>query len=233
MNIPQNPRAEIQQLIQQGDLEGLLVKAGELHGHFCPYLALGVKAAYTALKRLGIEQSTGMEEIVAIVETNNCFSDGIQMVTGCTFANNALIYHDLGKTAVTVARRDGAGIRIVLKDEWRDAFNTRHPEAYALFKKIVVDREEATPAEQERLMQVWTESSFDQLGLPEEEIFDVKPVEIEVPPFAPIFASVRCSICGESLMETRARVKDGKPVCITCAGAEHYVLDGSGISIRR
>jgi formylmethanofuran dehydrogenase subunit E len=28
--------------------------------------------------------NTGMEELVAIVECNNCFVDGIQVVTGCT-----------------------------------------------------------------------------------------------------------------------------------------------------
>ncbi len=81
--------------------------AGELHGHFCPYVALGVRAGHTALKTLGIERNLGMEEVIAIVEANNCFSDGIQMTTGCSFANNALIYHDLGKTAVTVAKRGG------------------------------------------------------------------------------------------------------------------------------
>ncbi len=78
-------------------------------------------------------------------------------------------------------------------------------------------------------MRLWAESSFDQLRLPEEEVFDVKPMKIEVPPFAPIFASVRCSVCGENVMETR--VRDGKPICLECAGAEYYVLDGAGISI--
>jgi len=233
MDMPQNPRKEIEELIRQGDLEGLLVKAGELHGHFCPYLALGVRAGYIALKALGIERVMGMEEVVAIVETNNCFSDGVQMVTGCTFGNNALIYRDLGKTAVTVARRDGTAIRVALRAEWEDSFDSRYPEASALFERIVVNREEATQAEHEKLMRLWAESSFDQLRLPEEEVFDVKPMKIETPPFAPIFASVRCSVCGENVMETKARVRDGKPICLECAGAEHYLLDGAGISIEK
>ena len=105
MNLPLNPRTPIEAMIRQGDLEGLLRKAGELHGHFCPYVALGVRAGYLALTTLGIERNLGMEEVLAIVETNNCFSDGIQVVTGCTVGNNALIYRDLGKTAVTVATR--------------------------------------------------------------------------------------------------------------------------------
>jgi len=113
--LPKNPRAPIEAMIREGDLEGLLKKAGELHGHFCPYVALGVRAGYGALKALGIERNLGMEEVVAIVETNNCFSDGVQMTTGCSFANNALIYYDLGKTAVTVARRDGQAVRVAVR----------------------------------------------------------------------------------------------------------------------
>jgi len=228
-----DPREEIEGLIRTRDLEGLLRKAGELHGHFCPYLALGVRAGYIALKALGIERVMGMEEVVAIVETNNCFSDGVQVVTGCTFANNALIYRDLGKTAVTVARRDGTAVRVALRAEWEDSFDSRYPEASALFERIVVNREEATQAEHEKLMRLWAESSFDQLKLPEEEVFDVKPMKIEVPPFAPMFASVRCSVCGENVMETRARVRDGKPICLECAAAEYYMLDGAGISIQK
>jgi len=99
--LKENPREEIEKLIQKGDLEALLRKAAELHGHFCSYLTYGVKAGYIAVKEMGLKNA-GMEEIVAIVETNNCFSDGIQIITGCTFGNNALIYKDVGKTAVTL-----------------------------------------------------------------------------------------------------------------------------------
>ncbi|MFQ6118982.1 MAG: FmdE family protein [Methanosarcinales archaeon] len=136
----ENPnRAEIEQLIEHGDLEGLLKKTGELHGHYCPYLGYGVKAGYIAMQELGIK-SKGMKEVIAIVETNNCFSDGIQMITGCTFGNNALIYKDYGKNAVTGLNRE------------------------------------------------------------------------------------------EKVMETRARIKDGEPVCIQCAGDEYYIMDGKGIT---
>ncbi len=227
-----NTRGEIEDLIGVGDLEGLLRKAGELHGHFCPYLALGVRAGHAALRSLGVEQNLGMEQVVAIVETNSCFSDGVQMVTGCTFGNNGLIYRDLGKTAVTVARRNGAAVRVALKTEYQDSFADRYPEANALFQKIVVNHEEATQAEQEKMMQLWAESSFGQLELPEEEVFNVTHGEIEVPAFAPIFASVKCSICGENIMETKARIRNGEAICIACASAEHYQLDGAGITVQ-
>jgi formylmethanofuran dehydrogenase subunit E len=226
------PREPIEALIREGDLRELLEKAGELHGHFCPYLALGVRAGYAALKALGIEQNLGMEELVAIVETNNCFGDGIQVVTGCTFANNALIYRDLGKTAVTVAKRDGSAVRVALRAEYDESFDSRYPEAAALFRKIVTERQEPTPQEQERLMQLWAETSYAQLDTPEDELFTVQRRQIEPPAYAPIFASVTCAVCGESIMERRARVKDGQPICIACASADYYQVDGAGVSVR-
>ncbi|MEA3374765.1 MAG: FmdE family protein [Chloroflexota bacterium] len=235
--LPENPRTPIEAMIREGDLEGLLKKAGELHGHFCPYVALGVRAGYTALKALGIERNVGMEEVIAIVEVNNCFSDGIQMTTGCSFANNAMIYHDVGKTAVTVARRDNSGavateaVRVAVRADYSASFDERYPEAHKLFEKIVRNREEPTPEERKRLSQLWAETSYRQLDLPEEEIFTVERKQIDLPSYAPILDSVICSVCGESVMETKARLRGGEPVCIPCAGAERYVLDGSGISV--
>ena len=231
MSLPPNPREPIEVSIRTGDLEALLRKAGELHGHFCPYVALGVRAGYLALTALGIEQNLGMEEVIAIVETNNCFSDGIQVVTGCTFANNALIYRDLGKTAVTVAKRDGTAVRIALSAGYNDNFDARHPEATALFHKIVTERQEPSPEEEEQMMHLWAEASQQQLEVPADELFTVQHLRIDVPAQAPIFASVRCALCGETIMESRARLKDGQPVCITCASAPYYQLDGSGISV--
>ena len=225
-----NPlRKEIQRLIEAGNLAGLLNKAGELHGHLCNYLTYGVTAGYIAVRELKVK-STGMEEVVAIVETNNCFSDGVQLVTGCSFGNNALIYRDLGKTAVTVAKRDGTAIRIALDPDFEDSREKEYPEASELWNKIVARREKATSEEQGRLMQLFAEMSTKELSKPADKMFRIKRIKITVPEYAPIFASVRCSICGEKVMETRARVKEGKAVCMGCAEGGHYVLDGRGIS---
>jgi formylmethanofuran dehydrogenase subunit E len=40
-----NPRQEIEEAIAAGDLSRLLRMTGMLHGHFCPFSAMGVKAA--------------------------------------------------------------------------------------------------------------------------------------------------------------------------------------------
>ena len=45
----------------------------------------------------------------------------------------------------------------------------------------------------------------------------VEEVSIQAPEYARIRASVNCAFCGERVMETRARIKDGKMTCIPCA----------------
>jgi formylmethanofuran dehydrogenase subunit E len=188
---------------------------------------MGVKAAARAVREMGVK-STGMEEVLAVVETNSCFSDGVQMVTGCSFGNNSLIYRDFGKTAFTLARRTGEALRIAVLTDINPV--DRYPEATALFKKVVKDRH-GTPDDDEKLRRVWIDVSFSMLDIPDEELFTVKPVKINLPSYARISASVKCSVCGEKTMETRARVRNGQPVCLPCSGQDYYLLAGDGLSL--
>jgi formylmethanofuran dehydrogenase subunit E len=224
--IKENPREEIEELIRKGDLEALLRKAAELHGHFCSYLAYGVKAGYIAIKELGIK-STGMEEAIAMVETNNCFSDGIQIITGCTFGNNALIYKDVGKTAVTVAKRDGTALRITLDPIYEKSIEKEYAEANGLWEKIVVKREKATRQERNRMMELFAEMAFKELKKPADKMFRTTRMKIDTPECAPIFNSVICPVCGEKTYKPVMHKR--KLVCMDCAGANHYLLDGRGI----
>lgn len=222
-----NPRQEVEDAVAAGDLHSLLEMSGLLHGHFCPGSAMGVKAAARAIKELGVK-STGMEEVVAIVETNSCFSDGIQVVTGCSFGNNGLIYRDYGKSAFTLAKRTGEGVRV--SAVMGRVSEERSPEAAALWDKVVVNRS-GTEEDSQRLTELWRELSFHVLDLPDEEVLVAKKVKIDVPAYARIFASVKCSVCGENTMEPRARLRDGKPVCLPCSDHAYYQLSGDGISI--
>jgi formylmethanofuran dehydrogenase subunit E len=225
-------RENIEAMIQSGDLEGLLHEAEAIHGHLCPFVSLGVKAGQYAMKRLNTG-STGMEEVVAIVECNNCFTDGIQVVTGCTFGNNALVFRDLGKTAVTVALRgNGKGLRLVVRPEYRDEMFARYPAAGPLFEKVVVQRH-ATPEEEHHLHHIWPAMAVKELARPLEESLLVQEVSVKLPSYARIYPSVVCSQCGESVMEPRVRLVKGQPTCIPCAGAEYVELTGQGIACGR
>ncbi len=223
----ENPRREIELAIADGDGQKLLRLSGLLHGHYCPGSALGVKAAARAVREMGV-RSMGMEEVIAIVETNSCFADGIQMVTGCSLGNNSLIYRDYGKTAFTLAKRTGEGIRISAIFE--RVAQERSPEAAELWEKVVVKRS-GSEEENRQLTRLWKELSFKVVEFPDEEVLKIEKVNINVPAYARIFASVPCSVCGENIMEPRARVKDGKYICLPCSGHQYYQLAGDGMSI--
>ncbi len=96
------------------------------HGHSCPGLAIGYRAAEAAIKKLNLTFSED-EEVVCITENNACGVDAIQYIIGCTFGKGNLIFKDKGKQAFTFLRRDtNEGVRIVFKggkrgedrDEW-------------------------------------------------------------------------------------------------------------------
>lgn len=231
MENKKDPRREIKELLAKGDLEKLLDKAAEIHGHYCSHVALGVRATYTAFRELRIIESTGMEEIMVVVECNNCFVDGIQAISGCTLGNNALIYKDLGKTAATfIKRKDGKAVRIVVKyDPEKMRQDPQAKEAMALFDRAVKKREKLAPKEIERMMELWTKMSFAILEKPEREVFDIKSIKPQNLEYAPIFESIKCSACQESVMETRIRMKEAKPVCISCTNDEYWMVAGRGI----
>ena len=222
------PRKIIEDAIAYGDIAWLLRLNGLLHGHYCPFSALGVKAGARAVKELSTH-STGMEEVIAIVETNNCFSDGVQFVTGCSFGNNALIYRDYGKTAFTLARRSGEGVRIAVK-VGPSFLDSHAPEAMSLFQKVVKERA-GSEEEKCRLQEAWTDLAFKLIELEDDEVFNVQHVQIKVPSYARMFPSVQCSLCGENVMEPRARIKDSKPICVPCSQSSYYEMAGDGMCV--
>ncbi|MFW6071831.1 MAG: tRNA (N6-threonylcarbamoyladenosine(37)-N6)-methyltransferase TrmO, partial [Candidatus Bipolaricaulota bacterium] len=210
-----NPRGTIQEMIERGDTEALLLEAGRLHGHFCPFLSLGVVAAQYAISELG-NVAPDMEEAVAVVETNSCFSDGIQYVTGCTFGNNALIYRDFGKTAFTLANREGPGIRLYFSEE--NFLEEEYPEARELFEKVVEERN-GTEEEERRLKENWREVGFDLVTRSAKDLFDIDRIESpDLPDYAPIFEDEHCEDCGEKLMAPKGIEKDDQCLCRDCAG---------------
>ncbi len=241
-----NPRIAIQKHILAGDTEKLLMMAAQFHGHYCPGLSMGVMAAVYAMQKLGPDDSDGLEDLLAIVETNNCFADGVQLVTGCSFGNNSLIFHDLGKTAFTLTRRDGNGVRVISRHEAPDYIRKAFPDFDERYRRVVRDqlRDEAEVAAYKKS---GIERSFGTLRLDFERMFDTQRVKVPIPDYAPSHASEVCAHCGESVMATRtveagsssvpgsspipgpSPASAGAKLCLKCAGAPYAVLDGHGI----
>jgi len=175
-----------------------LEEAIAFHGHYCPGLLIGYRAALAGLRALGVERAED-EELVAIAETDACGLDAIQVLTGCTIGKGNLILRDWGKQVFTFGRRsDGKMVRVALR--------YRPPDA----AEADLSEEERRRRSTERLR-----------TLPDEELFDIRWVDAPLPGPARIFRTVQCSECGEGVMEARARLREGKPVCPECYGPEY------------
>ncbi len=223
-----NPRIDIRNEIYARRTESLMIKAGQIHGHYCPGLALGIMAATHAMNHLEAE-SDGMEDLLAITETNNCFSDGVQFVTGCTFGNNALIFNDIGKTAFTLTRRNGKGVRVATRPESRQVIQEAFPDFGELYKKVV-DEQDHSPEMVSAYKKKALDRSFGTLGLDFDKLFKLEEVDIEIPDYAKIHESVICDRCGESIMKTRAvNTTDDNWRCLPCGEYPRNTLDGNGI----
>jgi len=187
------------------------------HGHSCPGLALGYRAAEYALRTFQTARSED-EDLVAIVENDACGVDAIQVVAGCSAGKGNLIFRDLGKHAYTfIDRKSNRAIRLVQRPE--PLIERIDPEAAVLRSAVMSGT--ATLAEQKDF-QTRQAAVIDKiLAMPIEELFLIKDVKPEIPERAKIFRSVPCARCGEMVAEHRARVSNGDIVCIPCAGDYH------------
>ena len=225
-----NTRTEIEKLIENDDLVGLLHRTGLIHGHHCVGSAMGVIAGHYAMKRLGVKENTGMEHVLAVVETNNCFSDGIQMVTGCSFGNNSLVYRDYGKTAFSLVKRNGEGIRLSTRPDLGDLLKDKNPETQQLYLDIV-NKRDANPREEARMMELNKRHCFSVLDIPVEKIFKIEHVKIMLPSYSRILDSHICLVCGEKFMETKGVKKGDQYLCNSCGNGNYGQLDWAGIKM--
>ena len=162
-------------------------EVAEFHGHVCPGLAIGYVMSRAGLEALSKERAED-EELVAIVENDACGTDAVQYLTGCTFGKGNLQFHDYGKQVYTFYHRaTGRAVRVTPKERDGDREMSREERVHAL------------------------------LASPLADVVDVKVVEMVSPDRAKIRNSVTCAFCGERVMETRARIREGETSCIPCA----------------
>jgi formylmethanofuran dehydrogenase subunit E len=164
----------------------LMEKAVRFHGHICPGLTIGVLAAKYVLDH-GYEYSPN-EELVAVVENDNCSVDALQVILGTTFGKGNLIHQDYGKINYTFYdRRIKKGLRLSIKSS--DPGD----------KKLTRD---------EKIQFL--------LNSKPEDIFHVYNVEFNPPGPAQIEESIPCEICGEHTISSRIMTYNNSEMCIPC-----------------
>ncbi len=184
----------------------------EFHGHSCPGLMIGIRAAELALRTFDNPPDT---ELVAVVETDMCGVDAIQFLTGCTMGKGNLIHKDYGKMAFSFHHRPTVkSFRALLRPDVRGGMDD---ELGALMRKmadgIITEEDRRRNGE----LRIALQQRFMQLEL--EEMFFVAELPTPTPRPARVLESLTCDACGESTMESRTRRFGGRTLCIPCFAA--------------
>jgi formylmethanofuran dehydrogenase subunit E len=183
----------------------------DFHGHLCPGLALGYHAAQAGMQWLAAQRAED-EEVVAIVETDACCADAVQVITGCTFGKGNFIYRDYGKIAFTFFNRaTGKGVRIARTAEKEDPVSPEHRNLQGKIRQHT-----ATEAEREQYGRMHEETSKRILDKQPEELFTIKEVIVPLPEKARIEPSVNCDRCKEPVMGSKLEHVEGQQVCRGC-----------------
>jgi len=182
----------------------------KFHGHSCPGLALGYRVAVTALEELGLKEPSSDEEIVCIVENDSCAVDAIQVVTGCTFGKGNLIFKDYGKQVYTFFnRKTGKFVRISVDFEFKETEKEKK-----LWQRFIEG--DNSPEVIDFIEKRKAEKTKQILNAKKDEILKITYPEMTPPKRARIFKSLRCENCGEKVAEVKARLFNGKVLCIPC-----------------
>ena len=167
-------------------VEDLMEKAVKFHGHSCPGLAIGVLASKYILDN-GNDFSTD-EELVAVVENDNCSVDGIQALLGTTFGKGNLKYLDHGKNNYTFYNRTNKkAVKLSVKPL---SFGEREMSREERLEKLLHSRPE--------------------------DVFKIEQIDFDPPDKAEIHQSLPCDNCGEPTMSTRLVDLGNKRLCIPC-----------------
>ncbi|ADH86270.1 FmdE family protein [Desulfurivibrio alkaliphilus] len=196
--------------MDKGLSQGQIERVVAFHGHECPGLWVGMRAAELCCRELGVHRDD--DPLVAVVETDMCGVDAIQVLTGCTLGKGNLIHRDYGKTAFSFQRRStGRGLRAVFCG---DFLGEAGRELRELMKKIFAG--EADDTQRQRAAELKRQNRQRLMAADLDELFTVSESPATMPSPARILESLICSSCGESTMESRTRRLAGKHYCIPC-----------------
>jgi len=182
------------------------------HGHKCPAMPLGLRAAAAAMNALGVQPARD-KELHVVSETGKghaagCFLDGIMVATGCTYGKSNIekrYYNKMAFTLIDVAGQKA--VRVSLKPEFF---------AKMLESPFVEQRKEGVPPQDidPRIADPLVEKA---LSMPEETFLAIGPVTPYVLERKPgVFEARPCARCGEmTFVDKLVDAGDG-PVCPGC-----------------
>jgi formylmethanofuran dehydrogenase subunit E len=208
------------QLVEAGislaEFDMLLQESVKVHGHLCAGQVLGVRMSMLGLREIGIHDPKGKDRksLIVFVEMDRCATDAVQSVTGCSLGKRSMKFMDYGKMAATFLNlKTGKAARIFAREDSRAKAKERFPE---------IENKYAGQLEAYKIM-------------PDEELFDVMEVIVEVAPEdmpGRPMCRVQCDSCGEHVQDMREVYQDGKMLCVACARGGYYAVKEPFLAVR-
>jgi formylmethanofuran dehydrogenase subunit E len=192
----------------QSEFEGLLRQSASLHRHLCPRQVLGVRLGMCAARIFTPLLPQKNKRMLAMVEMDGCFADGVSVATGCSMGHRTMRLADEGKIAATfidtvVAPREGSALRIYALPDLRVRAAASARSAPNRWRAYL--------------------SAYQQLA--DEEMFGTIPVRLNFDVHAIVGepgARTTCSRCGEEILNLREIVREGHILCRSCAGESYW-----------
>lgn len=187
------------------NIRSFLERSTARHSHLCPRQVLGVRIGLLAAHLFDLQPGENPEKrLLTIVESDGCFSDGVEVATGCTLGHRTLRLEDYGKIAAVFVDTDtGRALRIAPHSDVRErAFDCTPDEPRRYFAQL-------------QAYQV----------MPDNKLLLVQEVRLTIPVEKIVSRPglrVNCATCGEEIINEREVIRDRLTLCQTCAGLGYY-----------
>jgi formylmethanofuran dehydrogenase subunit E len=189
-------------------MDRIYERSAAAHDHLCPRQVLGVRMGLLAGETLGIQVPQSAKRLLAVVETDGCFVDGLTAATRCRVGSRTLRINDYGKIAAQfMDKQNGRVIRIAPRRTARAQVERYAPDADSRWHAYVLGYQ----------------------VMPDERLFKITEY-IERPDLDAELGSEHdralCAICNEEIFNGREVVYEGTVLCRPCAGRDPWSPSG-------
>lgn len=185
-------------------IDRVVERLAPLHTRLCPRQVLGARIGLYGAELLGLDLPRLDKRLLAIVEMDGCFADGVIEATGCRVGRRTLRVIDHGKVAaVFVDLKRNHAVRV-----WP------RPDARGQALRYAPEAEDPWHAQ------------LDAYGwMPTSDLLDAQAVELRIPLqelLGRAGSRVSCMRCHEEIMNDRqVRIGD-RVLCRGCDGDRYY-----------
>lgn len=197
-----------------GAVERCVAELAGMHEDLCPRQVLGLRMGLYAGDLLEVAVPRRDRRLLAFVEADGCFSDGVAVATGCWVGHRTLRVVDYGKVAVAVVdTQTGRGVRLAPRRDVRQRAVALVPGA----------------------PDAWHAMRDGYRAMAAGDLLDAEWVQLTVALDAILSrpgVRTTCDACGEEVLNEREVATASGRLCRGCAGERYYRADGAHACVR-